>query len=84
MGIATSQSHSEVLQDMVLSLSGAEGKRDIEHEKNLLKDLVKEMVQFRCAMLGIRRSFSELIILCCVSCVYTLFAGVDESKDCWT
>lgn len=47
MGIATSQSHSEVLQDMVLNLSSAEGKRDIEHEKKLLKDLVKEMVQFR-------------------------------------
>ena len=51
MGIATSQSHSEVLQDMVLNLSSAEGKRDIEHEKSLLKDLVKEMVQFRYAIL---------------------------------
>lgn len=51
MGIATSQSHSEVLQDMVLNLSSAEGKRDIEHEKNVLKDLVKEMVQFRYAQL---------------------------------
>lgn len=47
MGIATSQSHTEMLQDLVLSLSSAEGKRDIETEKNVLKDLVKEMVQFR-------------------------------------
>ena len=47
MGIATSHSHTEVLQDMVLNLSEGSSKRDVDHDKSILKDLVKEMVTFR-------------------------------------
>ena len=46
MGIATSHSHTEALQDMVLNLSEGTG-RDTDHDKSRLKDLVKEMVTFR-------------------------------------
>ena len=47
MGIATSHSHTEMLQDMVLNLSEGAGRRDTDHDKTVLKDLVKEMVAFR-------------------------------------
>lgn len=47
MGIATSHSHTEMLQDMVLNLSEGTSKRDADHDKSILKDLVKEMVTFR-------------------------------------
>ena len=47
MGIATSHSHTEILQDMVLSLSEGSSRRDADYDKNTLKDLVKEMVTFR-------------------------------------
>lgn len=75
MGIATSQSHSEVLQDMVLNLSSAEGKRDIEHEKKLLKDLVKEMVQFRQAVFWQEMySYTAQHVACCLHIAHTLHA----------
>ena len=48
MGIATSHSHTEELQDMVLNLSVDSGRRDAESDKGVLKDLVKEMLAFRC------------------------------------
>ena len=47
MGIATSHSHTEMLQDMVLNLSEGASRRDADHDKSVLKDLVKEMVTFR-------------------------------------
>ena len=47
MGIATSHSHTEMLQDMVLNLSEGASRRDADHDKTVLKDLVKEMVTFR-------------------------------------
>ncbi len=47
MGIATSHSHTEMLQDMVLNLSEGASKRDVDNDKSVLKDLVKEMVTFR-------------------------------------
>ena len=47
MGIATSHSHTEMLQDMVLSMSEGSTRRDAESDKDVLKDLVKEMVAFR-------------------------------------
>ena len=49
MGIATSHSHSEMLQDMVLKLSEASSTRDSESDKHVLRELVKEMVAFRCS-----------------------------------
>lgn len=48
MGIATSHSHTEGLQDLVLSLSEGTSRRDVESDKSVLKDLVKEMLTFRC------------------------------------
>ena len=48
MGIATSHSHTEALQDMVLNLSEDSSRRDAESDKGVLKDLVKEMLAFRC------------------------------------
>ena len=49
MGIATSHSHTEALQDLVLSLSEGTSRRDTESDKSVLKDLVKEMLTFRCS-----------------------------------
>ena len=48
VGIATSHSHTEALQDLVLSLSEGTSRRDAESDKSVLKDLVKEMLTFRC------------------------------------
>ena len=50
MGIATSHSHTEALQDLVLSLSEGMSRRDTESDKSVLKDLVKEMLTFRCSL----------------------------------
>lgn len=47
MGIATSHSHTEMLEDMVLNLSEGGSRRDVDNDKSILKDLVKEMVTFR-------------------------------------
>ena len=49
MGIATSHSHTEALQDLVLSLSEGTSRRDAESDKSALKELVKEMLTFRCS-----------------------------------
>lgn len=51
MGIATSHSHTEALQDLVLSLSEGTSRRDAESDKSVLKDLVKAMLTFRCGLL---------------------------------
>lgn len=48
MGIATSHSHTEALQDMVLNLSEGSSRRNAESDKSVLKDLVREMLAFRC------------------------------------
>lgn len=59
MGIATSHSHTEVLQDMVLNLSEGASRRDADHDKTVLKDLVKEMVTFRNKFEGTLESLSQ-------------------------
>lgn len=59
MGIATSHSHTEMLQDMVLNLSEGASRRDADQDKSVLKDLVKEMVTFRNKFEGTLESLSQ-------------------------
>ncbi|KAL0034172.1 hypothetical protein WJX77_001574 [Trebouxia sp. C0004] len=59
MGIATSHSHTEMLQDMVLNLSEGASRRDADHDKSVLKDLVKDMVTFRNKFEGTLESLSQ-------------------------
>ncbi len=47
-GIATAQSQTEMLQDLVLNLSSGEST-NTDFERGFLKDLVKEMMSFRYA-----------------------------------
>lgn len=74
MGIATSHSHTEALQDLVLSLSEGSSRRDAESDKSALKDLVKEMLTFRCSPL--HQSRTSHMHACLQVCVYVHMADV--------
>lgn len=69
MGIATSHSHTEALQDLVLSLSEGTSRRDAESDKSVLKDLVKEMLTFRCSLCQYLQHNMGICMYTCVTVV---------------
>lgn len=80
MGIATSHSHTEALQDMVLNLSEGTNRRDAESDKTVLKDLVKEMLTFRYNACNLCLEPHTCTLACDGTCNISLYAAVCHAE----